>query len=217
MKEKILLFLLPRLYRFVTGLIVSTCRVRFVGRERVDRLAGEGRSWIFGSWHENTAIAVYLERNTASAMMASDSRDGEIIARGIELCGNIAVRGSSSKGGAKAAKSMVRLLRQGHPAAVTPDGPRGPWRELQSGILMISAMSGCPIVPYHFEADRQWVLRSWDKHRIPKPFSTLWVSIGEPCEVDRKRLTAEPERVRLEVQERMMENLANAKRLASGN
>ena len=157
-----------------------------------------------------------MERNTGCAMMASDSKDGAIIARGIELCGNIPVRGSSSKGGSKAAKAMVRLLRKGHPAAITPDGPRGPRHELQSGILMISAMSGCPIVPYHFVADRQWVFTSWDRHRLPKPFSTVWISVGKPYSVDRKRLAEEPEAVQLEVTELMMANVENAERLASG-
>ena len=121
---------------------------------------------------------------------------------------------SSSKGGAKAAKAMVRLLRKGHPAAITPDGPRGPWRELQGGVLSISAMSGAPLVPYHHEADRQWIFTSWDRHRVPKPFSTVWISIGEPYEVDRKRLAEEPEAVRREVQQRMMENVHSAERLA---
>jgi lysophospholipid acyltransferase (LPLAT)-like uncharacterized protein len=215
MKEKIILFLLPGLYRLLIGMLMSTCKVRFTGRESIEKLAADGKSWIFGSWHENTAVSVYTERNTGCAMMASDSKDGAIIARGIELCGNIPVRGSSSKGGSKAAKAMVRLLRKGHSAAITPDGPRGPRHELQTGILMISAMSGCPIVPYHFVADRQWVLTSWDRHRLPKPFSTVWISIGKPYAVDRKRLAEEPEAVRLEVTELMMANVDNAERLAS--
>jgi hypothetical protein len=214
MKDRILLFLLPWLYRLLIGLLMATCKVRFSRRQSLEKLAADGTSWIFGSWHENTAVSVYTERDTGCAMMASDSKDGAIIARGIELCGNIPVRGSSSKGGSKAAKSMVRLLRKGHPAAITPDGPRGPRHELQTGILMISAMSGCPIVPYHFVANRQWVFTSWDRHRLPKPFSTVWVSLGTPCFVDRKRLTEEPDEVRREVTESMMEYVANAERLA---
>lgn len=214
MMDKFLLFLFPRAYRFLMRLIMASCKVRYVGNESLETLKGEGRSWVFGVWHENTAITVFAERNTGCAMMASDSRDGEIIARGIELCGNIPVRGSSSKGGAKAAKAMVRLLRAGHPAAMTPDGPRGPLRQLQSGILSISAMSGCPILPYHAVAGRQWVFTSWDKHRLPKPFSTVWISIGEPYFVDRAQLSADEDVVRAEVTRRMMENVVNAERLA---
>ena len=207
---------LPWFYRLGITAILRTCRVRYLGRDHVIRLEKQGRTWIYTAWHENTAASVALERNRRMAMMASDSKDGAIIARGIELCGNIPVRGSSSKGGSKAAKAMVRLLRKGHPAAITPDGPRGPRHELQTGILMISAMSGCPIVPYHFVADRQWVLTSWDRHRLPKPFSTVWISIGTPYSVDRKRLAEEPETIRHEVTELMMANVENAERLASG-
>ena len=189
MKGSLSLRLLPWVYKVVITVILATCRVRYLGRERVSRLQLQGRTWIFTAWHENTAASVALERNRRMAMMASDSRDGEYIARGIELLGNIPVRGSSSKGGAKAAKSMTRLLRAGHSAAVTPDGPRGPRRRLQAGALWIAALSGAPLVPYHVAASRQWELRTWDRHRLPKPFATVVVGIGEPYFVDRKRLS----------------------------
>jgi lysophospholipid acyltransferase (LPLAT)-like uncharacterized protein len=194
MKGSLLLRWLPWVYKVAITAVLGTCRVRYLGRERVARLERQGRTWIYTAWHENTAASVALERNRRMAMMASDSRDGEYIARGIELLGNIPVRGSTSKGGAKAAKSMTRLLRAGHSAAVTPDGPRGPRRKLQSGALWIAALSGAPLVPYHVAANRQWELRSWDRHRLPKPFATVYVGIGEPYFVDRKRL-AESEAV----------------------
>jgi lysophospholipid acyltransferase (LPLAT)-like uncharacterized protein len=150
------------------------------------------------------------EKNKSFAMMASDSKDGEIIARGIELAGNIPVRGSSSKGGAKAAKAMVKLLKSGHCAAMTPDGPRGPLHVMQPGILYISAMAGSPVVPYHAVADRQWVFKSWDKHRVPKPFSTIVISIGEPFFVNRERLKSDEKSLLAEITMAMKKNAKNA-------
>jgi hypothetical protein len=180
---------LPWLYALLARAILSTCRVVFLGREGVARLEREGQTWIYTAWHENTGASVAVERGRALAMMASDSRDGEYIARGIELLGNIPVRGSSSKGGAKAAKAMTRWLRDGHSAAVTPDGPRGPRRVMQPGALWIGALSGAPLVPYHVAATREWVLSgTWDRHRFPKPFSKVYVGVGEPYVVDRARL-----------------------------
>lgn len=211
------LWLAPRLYHWALSAILATCRVRFLGRERVEALERQDRTWIFTSWHENTAVAVALERNGRLAMMASDSRDGEYIARGIERFGNIPVRGSSSKGGAKAAKSMAKWLRSGHSAALTPDGPRGPRRELQSGVLWIGALSGAPLVPYHVAATREWRLeRTWDRHRIPKPFSTVYVAVGEPFFVDRERLKSDETGMVSEFSQQMDANAERAEGRARG-
>lgn len=210
MKQRLVLWLVPWVYKVAMVLILATCRIRYIGREGVERLASSGRPWIFVSWHENTAVASALERNTGLAMMASDSRDGEFIARGIALLGNIPVRGSSSRGGSKAVRSMVKWLRQGHSAALTPDGPRGPRRELQSGVLWIGAMAGAPLVPYHVVATRQWTARSWDRHRIPKPFSTVYVVTGEPFSVDTEGLKNDEAAVAAAFSERMETNVRRA-------
>jgi lysophospholipid acyltransferase (LPLAT)-like uncharacterized protein len=210
------LAVLPWLYRAVATATLATCRVVFLGRDRVEALERAGRTWVFVAWHETTGASVALERGKRLAMMASDSRDGEYIARGIELLGNIAVRGSSSKGGAKAVKAMTKWLRSGHSAAVTPDGPRGPRRVAQPGVLWIGALSGAPLVPYHVVATREWVLeRTWDRHRFPKPFSTVYVAIGEPFAVDRQRLQADEAGTLAELSARMAENAATAERAAA--
>lgn len=210
MKQRLALWLVPRLYKMAMVLILASCRIRFIGREDVDRRAAAGQSWIFVSWHENTAVASALERNTGLAMMASDSRDGEYIARGIALLGNIPVRGSSSKGGSKAVRSMVKWMRRGHGAAITPDGPRGPRRQLQSGVLWIAAMAEAPLVPYHVVATREWTARSWDRHRIPKPFSTVFVAVGESFMVDVEGLKADEAGVAEAFSQRMAANVARA-------
>ena len=209
--------ILPWVYALLARAILATCRVVYLGREGVEQLEREGRTWIYTAWHENTGASVAVERGKRLAMMASDSRDGEYIARGIELLGNIPVRGSSSKGGAKAAKAMTRWLRDGHGAAVTPDGPRGPRRVMQPGALWIAALSGAPLVPYHVAATREWVLaKTWDRHRFPKPFSTVYVGIGEPCAVDRARLQSDESGMVAEYAARMAANAERTERAAGG-
>lgn len=204
------LFLLPWLYKILVSLIMLSCRVKQIGREIEEPLKKQGKTWIYTTWHENTATTVWVIRNGQVAMMASDSKDGEIISRGIRLFGNIPVRGSASKGGAKAVKAMVKLLKQGHLAAITPDGPRGPVRQLQSGVIYISLMSGSPIVPAHVVASREWVFPTWDSHRLPKPFSKVIVSVGAPFFVDRSRLKQNEAEVIAEVEQLMQQNIERA-------
>jgi lysophospholipid acyltransferase (LPLAT)-like uncharacterized protein len=140
------------------------------------------------------------------AMMASESRDGELIARAIEQFGNVPVRGSSSFRGGQAARDMARAIRSGVSGAMTPDGPRGPAYRCQSGALWIAALCGCPLVPYELEARRQWRVRSWDRHKIPKPFTVIHECIGEPFFVSREQLKEAEAEIREAFQARMLDN-----------
>ena len=48
------------------------------------------------------------------------------------------------------------------------------------GPIALAHQTGIEIIPVVFAADRQWLLNSWDKTRIPKPFSSSLVLWGEP-------------------------------------
>jgi lysophospholipid acyltransferase (LPLAT)-like uncharacterized protein len=94
-----------------------------------------------------------------------------------------AVRGSSSRGGARALLGAVRQLQAGRAVAFTPDGPRGPRRELKPGVVAAAQRGGGVIVPIHAEADRAWRLHSWDRFMIPKPLARVQITYGLPFEV----------------------------------
>ena len=91
-----------------------------------------------------------------------------------------AVRGSSTRGGARALLGAVRELRAGGAVAFTPDGPRGPRRELKPGVVAAAQRGGGVIVPIHAEADRAWRLHSWDRFMIPKPFARVTDRLRRP-------------------------------------
>jgi len=215
--NKLVLAVAPLVFKVLIYSIMLTCRVKRVGDHHVETIKAQGRQWIYSAWHNNTATAVWMERNQGLAMMASDSADGELIARAIAALGNLPIRGSSSVAGQRAVRDMVRALRNGHSAALTPDGPRGPRYRLQPGALWIAALSGSALVPYHIEANRQWVLsKSWDGHKIPKPFSIVYVCIGEPYEASKASVKTELEHLREEFEQRMLENAAHCSKLAGG-
>ncbi|MGA8261841.1 MAG: lysophospholipid acyltransferase family protein [Arenicellales bacterium] len=202
----LLLAVVPALYKWVMVAILRTCKVRSTGKEHFLDLEKTGQPWLMCSWHNNTAITVCLMRNRKIAMMASASRDGELIARGIAKAGNTPVRGSSSFRGPQAARAMVRALRAGANGAMTPDGPRGPAYRCQPGVLWIAALAGCPIVPYEINAVRQWRTPTWDRHKIPKCFTTLHEYVGEPIYVTREQLAEGEPELLARLQERMLDN-----------
>ncbi len=210
------LVVVPALYKWVMTGILRTCTLRTVGGEHLLELEHAGQPLLLTGWHNNTAIFVCRMRNRGVAMMASASRDGEFIARGIEKAGNIAVRGSSSSSGRRAAREMVRALRAGSNGAMTPDGPRGPAYRCQTGVLWIAALAGCPIVPYEINAARQWRTRTWDRHKIPKCFTTLYEYVGEPLYVNREQLAEDEQGLVQELQRRLLDN-TRACLLAAGH
>ncbi len=142
-----------------------------------------GRPHVFLLWHEALLPLLWHHRRQDIAIVVSENRDGQYLADFARKLGYRAVRGSSSRGAARALLGAVRELRSGHAVAFTPDGPRGPRRELKAGVVAAAQRGGGIIVPIHARADREWRLDSWDRFLIPKPGARVTVTYGRPFEV----------------------------------
>jgi lysophospholipid acyltransferase (LPLAT)-like uncharacterized protein len=137
---------------------------------------------VFAFWHCSMLTCAHRFRDLDIAILISRSFDGELIARTVERLGFIAVRGSSSRGGATGLKGMADAYRAGHRCAFTADGPKGPARVAKAGPVQLADLVGATwIGAYHAEPDRAWRLKSWDSFIVPKPFST--VTFGWPAHV----------------------------------
>lgn len=206
--ERVQLAFIPLLIALIQRLYGLTLRRIDIGREKVEELRREKKPWIYAIWHTNVLFSPYMNRGQGVNVLISASRDGELIYRVVRHFGNRAIRGSSSRGGIRALKMLVDSLKAGQPAAVTPDGPRGPAFKLQEGIITAAYRSGAPIVPFHYEATRQWVAeKAWDKHRVPKPFSTVVVSYGEPIYLSAGMKGEEFAAAAKDVERRLLENM----------
>jgi hypothetical protein len=167
----------------LVGALCRTYRFHVEGAGHYDAVVRSGRQPILALWHGRILPGLHYFRNRGVVVITSQNFDGEWIARVLHRFGFGTARGSSSRGGARALVQLRQDLAAGRPAAFTVDGPRGPAREVQDGVLFLAGATGHPIVPYHIEASRAWTLRSWDRTQIPKPFSDVALVIGEPIEV----------------------------------
>lgn len=168
----------------VCRLLMMTWRVRVVGFDKRRKAIAENArgSFVLATWHEHAIAGVLSHPGQGIAVLCSQSKDGEIVAYIANRIGLKAVRGSSSRGGKEARDEMIDQLRSGTSAAVTIDGPRGPRRKPKAGIVDVARKSGAAIVPITCIANRYWTLsKTWDKTKIPKPFSKLLVHYGDPC------------------------------------
>lgn len=138
---------------------------------------------IYCFWHRAMIPAAYHFRNMQIGIMISRSFDGECIARVVEKLGFRPVRGSSSRGGVSALMGMRRELQEGHPAVFTADGPRGPLYVAKPGAILLSRKTSYKICCFHIALERAWILKSWDRMMIPKPFSRASFYITSPLSV----------------------------------
>jgi lysophospholipid acyltransferase (LPLAT)-like uncharacterized protein len=164
-------------------LLAGSWRVGTVHEERWRPLYEARRPHVFLLWHEALLPLLWHHRRQAIAIVVSENRDGQYLADFARMLGYRTVRGSSSRGAARALLGAVRELRAGYAVAFTPDGPRGPRRELKPGVVAAAQRGGGVIVPIHARADRAWRLDSWDQFLIPKPGARVTVSYGRPFEV----------------------------------
>jgi len=168
---------------------------------------------IVAAWHStilllpsgwNRIIRKWPQQKTRSAMLISLSKDGEPVAKAIKHLGLEAVRGSSThkrkkrdKGGMKALAEALRILKDGGGICITPDGPRGPAQIAQNGPIIMAQRSDAPILPYAIVSAPRRRLSTWDRFRIPYPFSRGALVFGEAV-IPRKGDDRETLRQRLE-------------------
>jgi lysophospholipid acyltransferase (LPLAT)-like uncharacterized protein len=131
-------------------------------------------------------LSIQAHRREGIVTMASRSKDGDIIAGWLERNGYSVVRGSSSRGGSEALREMVRRVRAGSSAALTVDGPTGPPRRVQPGIVELARLTGGWILPITSSSARPRFLQSWDRYLLPRPFSRNVVVYGEAFAVPRE-------------------------------
>jgi lysophospholipid acyltransferase (LPLAT)-like uncharacterized protein len=180
--KSLLLFLVYGLVR----LLHWTYRFEFHGTDHLAEARRLGRgSYVFAIWHRNLFAGILAQTGTAHTVIVSRSRDGDPVAFLCTRLGHVAVRGSSKKrgvdkGGREAKDEMIERLATGSPGAITVDGPSGPVFEVKPGIIEMARRAAVPIVPYVPIPARCWTFNSWDRFRLPKPFTKVDVYYGAP-------------------------------------
>ena len=134
-------------------------------------------------WHQQLLMLTLRHREENVAVMISRSRDGDVATRIVEQLGLRVVRGSSSRGGSIGLREMLKATGEGHPLALTVDGPRGPARTCKPGAVLIANRADVPIVPTVAIPTRAKALNSWDRFLVPAPRTQVFLAYGEPIRV----------------------------------
>jgi lysophospholipid acyltransferase (LPLAT)-like uncharacterized protein len=187
------LTLAPPLAATAIRVLGLTLRLTVIGLDALRPVWRERRPVIYALWHGRLLMVPWIGTRFAGErgarrirVLASRSRDGELLARFVRRFGLEAVRGSSSRGGAEALRALAGALRAGDDVVLAPDGPRGPRQRVQSGLPALAALTGVPVVPLAFAARPARRLASWDAFLIPAPFARCALVVGDPVCIGRR-------------------------------
>ncbi|WP_448819896.1 lysophospholipid acyltransferase family protein [Cetobacterium sp.] len=146
----------------------------------------DGQNYVCGFWHNKLVGASLglINLSEKKAVLASPSKDGELISIPLEKMGFTMVRGSSGKDSIKSVLKLIKLVKDGHSAGTPLDGPKGPIYEVKPGMLYLAQKSEKALVPVGVAFSDKWIFeKTWDKFQMPKPFSKMVCLIGDPITI----------------------------------
>lgn len=187
------------LSKIAVGLIRSISRTLRLELQGWDQYANADQRLIFCGWHGKSFIFANQFRKRGYWVIISNSNDGDIQDKVFRSLGFRTIRGSTGqdRGGIKAALQGIQSLKEGGTMAITPDGPRGPSKVVQGGVMLMARKSGAMLVPVGISAKRAWYAGSWDSYMFPMPFSRARMIFGTPVSIPAKADDAEVESIRV--------------------
>jgi lysophospholipid acyltransferase (LPLAT)-like uncharacterized protein len=192
-----------------------TWKKAIIGESSLRDIRAGGKSPIFAFWHERLFSLANMWRRENIHYLSSESRDGEISAKANDFLGFTVVRGSASHSGLKAMRQLIKHSSAGFDIALTPDGPRGPRRVAKDGIVYLGMKTGLPIIPITSAASSKWVLKSWDRFQVPKPFSRVLIVLGPPIYLNAGMTKAERTEARERIEKQMVKQIETADRIVA--
>ncbi len=178
--------------------LMATVRYRVRGWDETLQLATPG-GVVMVLWHDSLMLPLGHSMSPGTTALVSPDRDGEFLVRVLQRLGVGAARGSTNRSGQRALRESLDAARKGARLVITPDGPRGPRRELRDGALWVAAQSGLPLVAFAAVPSRAWRAHSWDRFQVPLPFCRIAVCFSQPMRITAHDLEHDAERVRAEV------------------
>ena len=176
--QRIVLAIAPPIVWALLSIIGRTWRFEVIAEEGVTPVVFGQKPGpeIYCFWHQCVLPCTMYFRKSGAVILISRSFDGELITRILKMFGFGAVRGSSSRGAREGLLGLKGVIETGRTAIFTADGPLGPIYQTKMGPIKLAQTTGAPIGAFHLQPERAWVLNSWDRFLVPKPFTRIVVS-----------------------------------------
>ncbi|PAF41194.1 lysophospholipid acyltransferase family protein [Helicobacter sp. 11S03491-1] len=171
-KQKIILAILPRIVWIILWVLYWSCKNRFHLSESLKET-----NFIASFWHGEFLMLPFaylkVRKKPKIYVISSNHFDGELMVKFYSFFGFRTIRGSTSKNGTRVLVKSFQCLRDGWDMGITPDGPKGPYHHIADGVVAMAQKTGIGISVSKVVFNRCYELSTWDKFKIPKPFSKI--------------------------------------------
>jgi lysophospholipid acyltransferase (LPLAT)-like uncharacterized protein len=190
----------PQIAHGYIRLLHATMRIDARGADALAAARRNPGKYILCFWHSRFVLMPYCYPGPRIVVLSSNHRDAEALVRILRKFGIEQARGSTTSGGATGMRQILRKVKDGCDVGLTPDGPKGPRRRVQPGVVAVAKLTGLPIIPVTFSAARARRLKTWDGTLLPKFFSRGLFVYGRPIVVPRGASASAEEAKRQELE-----------------
>lgn len=182
-KKKLIKLILPSvvlMIKAIMKLILWTCHIQIEGLDSFRTLAKENKC-ILMFWHNRTIILPFIISPVTPELIFTGltkiSDSGDLLTVLLHSFPNIKTIRCHQNSSYKSINEIIQTMETGGEVTViTPDGSRGPKYCFKQGSAFIALKTQAHVIPLDWESSRYWELRTWDRLRIPKPFSYIKIS-----------------------------------------
>lgn len=167
--DRVILGAVPPFAYGAVRLLRRTMRFEYRNFDYLKERHARGENLIYAFWHGRLLMMSYGYFGSCLTLLVSSHKDGELVKRFNDLFGFHAARGSTTRGSVRGVKEILRAVSDGSDIGITPDGPKGPPRRAQSGVVEIARMTGLPIVPVTFSAGKKKIFPAGTPSFFPCP------------------------------------------------
>ena len=178
MKQKIIVFIgyifLSLLYKFN--------KYKIHGIANMDEALSQNRPILLCVWHGRMLFPIFyvIMKKMKVWALASPHKDGDTIGNILSKWNVQIIKGSSNQQSRNAVEKMHQILEKDKNAiiCITNDGPKGPRHIAKKRSLEIAKQYNAQIIAISGDSTKKWILNTWDKFYLPKPFGKITINIA---------------------------------------
>ncbi len=201
LKSRVVAAIAPHIVYGYLRVLGTTVRRAYRNQDALARARALGGPYVMAFWHARLALMRHGYPDRRIVVLHSRHRDSRLLGQVMQRFGIEQAWGSTTEGGAAGLRDVLRRMREGQDVGIAPDGPRGPRRRVQPGVIALARLAGAPIVPLAYSARPARRLRSWDRTLLPLPFGRAVFVYGDPIVVPRDADEEARERIRRELEQ----------------